>query len=263
MQWNGLTNRGQDIIAMTSYNSFADDFYTNINLNTEMRLPNARDTILHFFERIQKSYPEMTNFYTRDNGDFVLEEDKEKGHYRWVSLEHRRLCSGCVNPPDLEDAFHQHELVLELAPYHLTISAIDCESIDVLFGFDFTYRGNHDEIVAEALSIGKSMEGMLEVPGARIINYEPSATFALDDSCRLQCRISVETRTSTYQVRTGDFQDEQISVYFTIRQYWGLGPKMTFIESFQRQRAIGEELLGSHVLPNIVLPLAQAIAAKQ
>jgi hypothetical protein len=247
---------------MNGYNSFADDYYINLNLNTEMELPRSRDTVLHFFERMQKTYPEMTNFYSRDNGDFVLEEDKEKGHYRWISLETRRLCSGCVNPASSQDAYSQHEQLLELAPYLLSVSTLDCEALDVLFGFDFTYGGNHDEIVAEVLGINKAMEGILDISGARIINYEPSATFALDENCRLQARLSIETRTNAYQVRTGDFHDDQLSVYFTVRQYWGVGPKLTFGESFVRQRKIGEELVESHVLPNVVRPLAQAISAK-
>src|SRR3989304_3182928 len=98
---------------MTSFASMADDFYVNVNLNTEMELPRSRDTILHYFDRINKSYPEMSNFYVRENGDFVLEEDKERGNYRWMSLENRRMCSGCVNPDRLDDAFAQHELGLE------------------------------------------------------------------------------------------------------------------------------------------------------
>ena len=68
---------------MQSYESIADDYYINMHLNTEMQLPAARETVLGFFERIQKSYPTMRNFYTRESGDFVLEEDKEQGHYRW------------------------------------------------------------------------------------------------------------------------------------------------------------------------------------
>jgi hypothetical protein len=247
---------------MAEYNSFADDFYINVNLNTEMELPKSRDTILHFFERVQKSYPEMSNFYCRENGDHVLEEDKEKGSYRWVSLENRRLCSGCVNPARSEDAYEQHELVLELAPYQLSVSPLDCEALDVLYGFDFTYGGNHDEIVAEALGISRAMEGILDIAGSRIINYEPSFTIAMDDHCRLQCRLSIETRTNAYQIRTGDFHDDQLSVYFTVRQYWGFGPKLTFIESFAKQRKVGEELVESHILPNVVRPLAQAISAK-
>ena len=34
---------------MTDYSSFADDFYINVNLNTEMELPKSRDTLLHFY----------------------------------------------------------------------------------------------------------------------------------------------------------------------------------------------------------------------
>jgi hypothetical protein len=167
-----------------------------------------------------------------------------------------------MNPETLDEAFRQHEMVLDLAPPLLTISLLDCEALDVMFGFDFTYDGNHDEVVAEALGIGPSLERLLEVPGARVINFEPSLTLALDDSCRLQCRLSIETRTNAYQVRTGDFPDDQISIYFTVRQYWGTGPEMSFVDAFRRQREIGEEAVQRIVIPRIVQPLAQAIASR-
>lgn len=247
---------------MNRYNCEADEFFVNVNLNTEMELPNNRDTVLHFFEQIKKGFPDLRNFYTRENGDLVLEGDKEKEYYRWVAIEPHRLGSGHVNPESLEDSYRQHELVLDLAPPLLTISLLDCEALDVMFGFDFTYEGNHDEVVAEALGVGDSFDGLLGTPRARVINYEPSLTLALDESCRLQCRISIETRTNAYQVRTGEFGDDQISVYFTVRQYWGTGPDSTFLESFRRQREIGEELLQHSVIPKIVRPLAQVIAAR-
>ena len=59
---------------MNRYSSLCDDFYVNMNLSTEMELPNNRETVLHYFERIQKKYPTMRNFYCREKGDFVLEE---------------------------------------------------------------------------------------------------------------------------------------------------------------------------------------------
>ena len=62
---------------MIRYGSLCDDFYVNMNLGTEMELPANRETVLHFFERVQKTYPTMRNFYSRERGDFVLEEDKE------------------------------------------------------------------------------------------------------------------------------------------------------------------------------------------
>ena len=101
---------------------------------------------------------------------------------------------------------HQHELVLDLAPYMLSVSPLDCEALDLLYGFDFTYRGNHNELIAEALGIGPALERILEVPGSTVINCEPSITVALDSGCRVQFRVSMETRTNAYQVRTGDFR---------------------------------------------------------
>ena len=41
----------------------------------------------------------------------------------------------------------------------------------------------------------------------------------------LQARIDVVTRTNSYQVRTGDYSDEVISVYLIVRRYWGDRPK--------------------------------------
>jgi len=89
---------------MTPYNSLADDYYVNMNLSTEMELSGSRETILHFVEQMQKKFPEMRNFYARDKGDFILEEDKDRGSYRWCSLEVHRICSGQVNPPSIDSA---------------------------------------------------------------------------------------------------------------------------------------------------------------
>jgi hypothetical protein len=247
---------------MNPYHQDADDFYVNVHLNTEMELPTNRDTVLHFFEQLKKGFPDLRNFHTRDNGDLVLEGDKLEESYRWVAIEPRRLCSGQTNPRSLEDAYRQHEMVLDLAPPLLTISLLDCEALDVMYGFDFTYEGNHDEVVTEAMGVGHALEGLLELPRTQVINFEPSITLALDESCQLQCRLAIETRTSALQVRTGEFADDQISVYFTVRQYWGNGPEQSFLESFHRQREVGEEVLRRAVIPRIVRPLAQVIASR-
>jgi hypothetical protein len=247
---------------MNRYICDADEFYVNLHLNTEMELPTNRDTVLHFFEQMKKGFPELRNFYSRENGDLVLEGDKEQQSYRWLAIEPRRLCSGQFNPESLEDAYRQHDLVLDLAPHLLTISLLDCEALDLMYGFDFNFEGNHDEVVAEALGVGHGLEGLFEHPSVQVINYEPSLTLALNDSCQLQCRVAIETRTNAYQVRTREFGDDQISIYFTVRQYWGKGPDVSFVESLKRQREIGEELIQRSVLPKIVRPLAQAIASR-
>jgi hypothetical protein len=248
---------------MNPYSSLCDDFGLYVYLNSKMELPTGRETILHFFDSLQKTFPQMTDFECRENGEYVLEENREQGSYRWVTLESRRICTGFVNPPALELADTQHERVLELAPYHLDLSPLDCEALDVVFAFDFTYTGNHDEVVVEALGLNSVLENLVQVPGHRVINYEPSLMLSLDDDCRLQCRLSLETRTNAFQIRTGQFPEAPISVYFTVRQYWGRHPFKSFGESFRNQRRIAQELVDSHILDGVVRPLAQAIATKQ
>lgn len=247
---------------MQRYASYCDDFYVNLNLSTEMELPQNRETVLHYFEQIQRKYPTMRNFYQREKGDFVLEEDKDRGQYRWATIEPRRLCSGQVNPDHVDEAIEQHRTVLELAPYMLSVSPLDCEALDVLFGFDFTYRGNHNQLVAEALGLSPALERLAEYPGASVVSYEPSLTIALDEECRVQCRLSVETRTTPYHIRTGEFPEEQLSVYLTARQYGSLGSDTTFVDSLDRLSRLCHDLVDSHVIEHVLQPLARAIAMK-
>lgn len=247
---------------MNPYASLADDCYINMNLNTEMQLPAARETVLGFFERVQKQYPTMRNFYTRDNGDFVLEEDKDMGHQRWVTLEPRRICSGFINPESVDRAMEQHALVLDLVPYMLSVSSLDCEALDYVMGFDFSYRGNHDAIVMEALGSSTAMESLVEIPGAQVLNFEPSITISLDEACRRQARLMIETRTNAYQVRRGEFPEDQISVYFTVRQYGSLEPNTTYESTLQQLKQTCEQLLERHVIDQVLRPLQQAISTR-
>src|SRR6516225_1646852 len=170
-------------------------------MNIKMDFASKPKTVLHCLDGLRKTYPQMTDFDCRESGEFVLEEDREQGSYRWVTLESKRLCVGYVNPPDLESADTLHEHVLEVAPYHLGMTPLDCEAEDVLFAFDFMYSGNHDEVVAEALGMNTTLENLMQLPNSRVINYEPSLMLALDEACRLQCRLSIETRTNAFQVR--------------------------------------------------------------
>ena len=247
---------------MTRYSSLCDDFYINLSLSTEMELSHQRETILHYFERVQKRYPEMRNFYCRDKHDFVLEEDKDRGQYRWCTVETRRICSGKVNPETVDDVMDQHRLVLELVPYMLSISPLDCESLDLLYGFDFTYRGNHNQLLAEALGVTPPLERLLEIPGARPINYEPSLTLALDENCRSRCRVSIETRTNAFHVRTGEFPEEQISVYVSARQYGSLPADETFLDALERLSRTVTNLVDHHIVDGVLTPLQRTIALK-
>jgi len=235
-----------------------------MHVNTELDLPTQRDTVLTFFERIGKQFPTMGNFYRRDNGDFCLEEDLRGQKHRWVTLELDRICSGCANPVDLEDAYGLHRLVLDLSEYMLGVSRLDIDSLDVIFVMDFDYRGNHDEVIAEALFASTPFNSLLDVPGARPIGFAPAVVIALDEDCRMQARISVESRTSVYEVRNKKYKEaEPISLYFAVRRYPKPDEKFDAIESFNQQCVIAQRLMDERIIPNFVGPLANAIAQRR
>ncbi|MGM0486491.1 MAG: hypothetical protein ACQESR_06990 [Planctomycetota bacterium] len=244
---------------MSRYDILSDDHYINMNLNTEMELPQNRESVLHYFEQIQRQYPTMRNFYVRDRGDHVLEEERESGSYRWASIDMLRICSGHVNPPTIQDALQQHDCVLDLAPYALSVTSLDCESLNVMFGFDFTYRGNHNQLLVEALGVVPAFEHLSELPGATVIGHEPSFHIALDDECRVQCRLSFETRTSAYCVRTGNYPEEQLSVYVTARRFGGLEAGESYVTVMRHLAGTCQRLIDNHIADHVLRPLQEAI----
>ncbi|WP_442481663.1 hypothetical protein [Aeoliella sp. SH292] len=245
---------------MFSYPSMADDYYLTLTLSTEMELGGNRESVLHYAEQMQKKYADMRNFYARGDRDYVLEGDKDTGQYRWCAVESRRISSGSVNFESYVDVIEQHHTALEVASYALSVSPLDCEALDLLAGFDFTYRGNHNELVNEALGLCPAFEPLARMPGATFINNEPNITLALDDDCRVQCRVSIETRTTPYHVRTGEFQEDQLSVYVTARRYGSLNPGMNYSQALAQLDNICREVLENYVAPSVLEPLARTIA---
>jgi hypothetical protein len=244
------------------YCSFCEDFYINMRLGSQMMLPHQRETVLHFFEQVQKAFPQMTRFRKADNGELNLEEDRGRESYRWLSLETRRLSSGHVNPGDIDEAMQLHKLLLDVVPHQLGISPVEIDYLDILFGFDLEFNGNHDEIIAESLYGDSPLTCLTEEHGARAVDFQPTVTVALSEDCRLQARIDVVTRTNSYQVRTGDYSDDVISVYLILRRYWGDRPKgpMGNLASELAERA--DELCTSHVVPKIIKPISAAISSR-
>lgn len=248
----------------TFFGTLCDDFYVNMNLNTELELPSNRDTILHFFERIQRQFPTMNTFYQRETGDFCLDEDRESGSYRWVTVERDRVCSGYVNPETLEDVDQQNKLILDLVPFALGVNTLDVDSLDVMFGMDFDYKGNHDEILAEALFRDSPFASFLELESAKPLGFDPAILVALNDDCRLQARISLESRTDAYQVRTGKYkEDDQLSLYLSLRRYPDPNVSFASYETYMAQRKMCEELMTDRVIPHFVHPITNAISLRR
>jgi len=247
-----------------SYSSFCDDSYFDMYINTELDLPDQRDTILAFFERIGKQFPSMTNFHRRQNNEYFLEEDRDHGQYRWVSLETNRICSGVVNPSNLEDIYNQDKLVLDIIPYMLSVSHLDISSMDVTIAMDFDYEGNHDEIISEALFAGSALTSLLDLPDTKAIDFSPAFVIALSDDCCTQARVSIESKTTVYYPGKQKYDTEEaICLSFTIRQYPRTGEKFDSLKSFENQCRLAHELMDEKIIPNFVRPLTNVIAQKR
>lgn len=155
-----------------------------------------------------------------------------------------------------------HRFNLQMAPHYLSISPVEIDYLDILFGFDLAFSGNHDEIVAESLLESSPLACLGEDQGSRVVDFQPTITVALSDDCRLQARIDIVTRTNSYQVRTGDYSEESISVYLVVRRYWGDRPAEPMEQIAQSLAERADSLCISHVLPRILRPLSSAIASR-
>jgi hypothetical protein len=251
-------------MATNSYGSLCDDFYIDMYVNTELDLPTERDTILTFFDRIQRQFPTMGKFSRRDNGEYNLEEDPVSGQYRWVGLEVDRVGSGAVNPPTLEETYDQNKLVLELIPYMLGVTPLDVDSIDLTFAMDFDCSGNHDEVIAEALFGSSAFGWLLDWPNTRPIVYSPSMVISLAEDDLTQARVSVESKTSIYEPGEKEpTRDEAITLSLTVRQYPRPNERFDAVAAFQRQCRLVEDLMSERIMRHFVQPLTEVIAQRR
>ena len=250
---------------MIELNGLSDDFYVNMVLQTEMDLPQQRDTLLHYFEQMRKRFSNKSRFFARDKGEFVLEEDREGGIYRWTSVEAKRLQSGVVNPESIDAAVQQHLQVLEIAPYALTLSHLDCESLSVIFGFDYQFSGNQSELIADVLGVPLSLSSLIDHISPGMVSYEPAIQFAIDGDMHTQARLSFETRGNPFQAKEPEFNDasdEILSVYLTLRHFEGTDNENGFSQQFNHLIACGSDLLQNHIIESVLRPLQSAIAAR-
>jgi hypothetical protein len=242
------------------FGNIADEFFVNINLQTTIALPKERETVLSFCQTIQKQFPSMTSLYQREGSEYVLEGDREAGRYQWLELQTNSLSAGSYSPTDLHAAYAYLRWVLERCVYFLGIGGIDVECLDVTFGFNLDFIGNRDAIVGEALMYGTPMMALASEGMGPCIECEPSTVVALDGDCAMQARLAVETRCNSYQVRTGNFSDEPISVYYTIRRHPRPGEVLDLPKAFDDIRSVGEDTASRIVVPQVVRPIVAAIA---
>jgi len=232
-------------------------------VNTRFDLPSDRDILLAFFERVKKQYSSMT-LLNRDGSEYSLEESSQSELNRWVSVDADRLGAGCANPTTFQEAFELPKFVIDLVPYMLGIRSLDIESIDLTFGMDFDYSGNHNDIIAEALFGGSAFSRVFDVTGPGALNLSPSVIIALNEDCSTRARLAVESRTDEAEIRGGKFDsDKPISLFLTIRQYPQAGQEFEMDKVFNKICGLAVEYMDEKVVPNIVTPLTNAIAHRR
>jgi len=247
-----------------SFGSFCDGLFVDMCINTQLELPSSRETVLAFFERLQKQNPEMNNFTRRDSGEYALEQEKEGQRSQWVSLEADRILVGCADPDTMGQAYALHNQVLELIPYMLGVSTLDVEAMDVTFTMDFDYRGNHDEVIAEALLNTSGFGALLEASETRTVSCCPSMVIGLSEDCRLQARVAAESRSNAFDLSGDKYKSEDpISLYFAVRRYPKPKPGFDMLAAYQQQCQIAENMMFDKIIPHFVQPLSSAIAQRR
>lgn len=242
-----------------SYRALCSDFYVNSKLSLKMDLPKTRETVLEFFERIRKQLPSMTLF-RRFRDELALEAGPNVAPHRWLALRGNNIRAGCVNPDVLPDAYALHRLVLETSPYYLNISPLDVDYVELLYGFDLAAGGNQDSIVFDALFAGSPLAHLVEGTGFTPSDCQP--VIALDTGSReFEVQFEVKTRGEHPGPREHEMPHEPISVYLTLRRFGAVtevGELLSILGSLAEK---GEELVENRVIPQLLVPLRDAIAS--
>lgn len=261
---------------MSSYSAFCSNFYVNQKLGLKLDLPERRETVLDLFDRVRRAFPRLCNFQ-RYEGEVALESDSAEREWQWVALRQTSIRSGHVNPATLADAYHFHQALLEVAPYFLSISPLDIDMLEVVFGFDFDLENEparavhghgssaqhayeRDAIVFDALYADTPFAQLFDPNSERMIDAQPTFTIALGDRGNLQA--SFEVRTKPRLPIAGDRGGDPISVFLTVRKFGPLASlddlKNMFTEITQHAETLAEE----RVIPHLVVPLHEALQAR-
>ncbi len=248
----------------SQFGALCDDFYISSRLHLKLDLSPDREALLHFCERIRRKYPAMRKLRRRRSGGIILEEDGRDGEpYRWFRLEPASLRFGYFAPPNPAAYAEFANFLLEQAPYHLTLSDLDIDQLEVVYGFDMEYRGNHDQLVAETLFADHPLSAfILGNEAAHAIDCQPYLGISLTAACDVQAYIEIKGRTSTFEVRTGEFDQQLLTVFLILRKYWGFGAAAGPAQVHQLLCRHADNLAVNKVVPILVNPLAQAIISR-
>ena len=246
----------------STYRALCSDFYINTKLNVRMELPTNREPVLELFERTRRSYPAM-NAFRRYKDELALESAPNATPHRWIAIRSASVRAGVVNPIDANEMYSIHRTSVEISPYFLSISPLDIEYIELLYGFDLTARGNHDAIAANALFAGSPMAALLDTEaagdGISVLDCQPSMGMKLVEDEGLEVHFEVKTRSKGK--KPSEPNTEPISVYLTLRKYDPVTNLEELTDRLNEMIDRGQYLVDEYALPNLLMPLREEITS--
>ena len=243
----------------TSFGALCTDFYINQQLTMKMSLPKERETVIHMYDRVRASCPDMIKFRPYD-GELTLESKRNEGQYRWLAMQKNTLRSGHVNPDSMDQGYELHQLILEIAPYHLTISPLDVAQVELLFGFDLECNGNHHAVVYDALYANSSLSQLMENAEGVPCIIEPQFGLMIEaEGVPLQATFDVKCRTTKSQIMAEKYSAEPISVFFSIKRRGPVTQPKDLLEILDLLRRKGEQMVTDHLIPELLNPIKSAI----
>jgi hypothetical protein len=244
---------------MSTFTAFCSDFYVNQKLALKLDLPERRETVLDLFDRVRRTFPRLSTFQRYD-GEVALESDSSEREWQWVALRQTTIRSGHVNPATLADSYNFHKALLEVAPYFLSISPLDVDMLEVVFGFDFETEHDRDEVVFDALLEGTRLAGLVDRDTERIADAQPSLAISLGGRGELQAAFEVRTRPRVPVA--GERGGDPISVFLTVRRFGPLASLDELKSAFGAVVGHAEILAENRVIPHVVVPIHEALQAR-
>jgi hypothetical protein len=248
-----------------SFRALCTDFYVNQKLAVKMELPRSRETILDMFERVRRQFPSMTTF-RRYRDELALESPQTEMPHRWMAVRGTTIRSGTVNAESLTETYALHRHLLEIAPPFLSISPLDVDSIELLYGFDLAASGNHDAIVLDALLPGSPLAALIDIPEAMPADFQPQVGLTFGKHRDVEVYFEVKTRGVESRKREGQplteaAPGEPISVYLTLRRFGAISHTRELPEILSTLAKLGEDLVEHRVVPGLLVPIREAIAS--
>ena len=244
---------------MSAFATFCSDFCINQKIALKMDLPEAREPTLELFDRLRRQLPRLTRV-RRVEGEVALESAEDEQDFLWVALRQTSIRSGHVNPKSTDDGYKIHRAVLETAPWFLSMSPLDIDHIELVFGFDIETASHRDGIVYEALLAKSPLGSLLDCDHDHPIDVQPFVGISLTEGRELQASFEVKTRPHRADTKHSSTTDP-ISVYLTVRRNGPLSSLDELPTIFATLCGHAERLAEQRAIPHLVMPIWQAISA--